>query len=356
MSLSYQAVGWNRQKKIYDGVVIAGSLSFLMVFSLVSWATQPALTFETAFIRAFGTLAFVLLHLVLVIGPLARLDRRFLPLLYNRRHLGVMMCLFALVHGVFATYQFHGLANVNPLVSVLTGDGSYDSLGRFPFQPWGLAALSILLVLAATSHDFWLANLTPPVWKTIHMLVYLAYGLLIVHVAFGVLQSGFSPVCAAAVGGGLLIVVGLHLAAGLSGIRLDRDAATGAVGGFVDVCAVGEIQDDRARIASIAGERVAIFRYNGKISAVSNVCQHQNGPLGEGRIIDGCITCPWHGFQYLPDSGRAPSPFEDRIPTFDVRLVGNRVLVGLEPNPPGTLVAPAVIPSDLHKEDSGHTD
>ena len=86
MSASYQAVGWNRQKMIYDGVMLAGSVSFLTVFSLVSWATQPELTVETALIRAFGSLAFVLLHLILIIGPLARLDRRFLPLLYNRRH------------------------------------------------------------------------------------------------------------------------------------------------------------------------------------------------------------------------------------------------------------------------------
>jgi len=353
VSLSYQAVGWNRQKKIYDAIVIAGSLSFLTIFVLVSWSTQPSHTIETAIIRAFGTLAFVLLHLVLIIGPLARLDHRFLPLLYNRRHLGVMMCLFALVHGAFGIFQFHTLGNINPLVSVLTGDGSYDSLGRFPFQPWGLAALGILLVMAATSHDFWLANLTPPVWKTIHMLVYLAYGFLIVHVAFGVLQSEFSPVYVVAVGSGLALVVGLHLAAGWSGIELDRETAIQTTEGFVDVCAVGDMSDNRARTASVAGERVAIFRYDGKISAVSNLCQHQNGPLGEGRIIDGCITCPWHGFQYQPDNGRAPAPFEDRIPTFDVRLDGDRVLVGMKPHPPGTPVAPAVIPSGLEKADIG---
>ena len=48
--------------------------------------TQPAITIETTLIHAFGILAFVLLHVILVIGPLTRLDRRFLPLLYNSRH------------------------------------------------------------------------------------------------------------------------------------------------------------------------------------------------------------------------------------------------------------------------------
>ena len=62
-------------------------------------------------------------------------------------------------------------------------------------------------------------------------------------------------------------------------------------------------------IVCLAGERVAIFKYDGKISAVSNVCQHQNGPLGEGKILDGCITCPWHGYQYLPETGASPPPF-----------------------------------------------
>jgi hypothetical protein len=49
-------------------------------------------------IRAFGTCAFLMLSLILCIGPLARLNPRFLPLLYNRRHFGVLMFLVASVH------------------------------------------------------------------------------------------------------------------------------------------------------------------------------------------------------------------------------------------------------------------
>ena len=42
------------------------------------------------------------------------------------------------------------------------------------------------------------------------------------------------------------------------------------------------------------GERVAVFRHQGKINAVSNVCQHQNGPLGEGQVVD----IKWKGDLY----------------------------------------------------------
>jgi len=41
----------------------------------------------------------------------------------------------------------------------------------------GIAALLVLFVMAATSHDFWLSFLTPPVWKALHMSLYAAYGL-----------------------------------------------------------------------------------------------------------------------------------------------------------------------------------
>ena len=342
MSHAYRAVGWNRQKRAYDLSLAAGVVVYLAAFIGASAALSPGATVETLLIRALGTGALLLLHVILSIGPLARLDRRFLPLLYNRRHLGVTMFVLALAHGGFSIVQFHVLGVVNPLVSVLSSNGGWQGLAAFPFQPLGLMALVILFLMAATSHDFWLANLTPPVWKGLHMLVYVAYGLLLLHVALGVLQSERHPLLAILLGLGFAWIVTIHLLAGWRERAADRETA-GAVAddGFVEVCRAGEIPEQRARIVCLGGERVAVFRYDGRISAVSNVCQHQNGPLGEGRIIDGCITCPWHGFQYRPADGASPPPFTEKVPTFRVRLAGDRVLVHPTPEPPGTPVEPA---------------
>jgi nitrite reductase/ring-hydroxylating ferredoxin subunit/DMSO/TMAO reductase YedYZ heme-binding membrane subunit len=338
MSVSYQAVGWNRAKKIYDGVFAAGLLFYLGLFVGVGSLVHPNATAETLLIRALGTAALLLLHVILCIGPLCRLDRRFLPLLYNRRHLGVTMFMLALAHGTFSLFQFHALGNLNPLVSLFVSNTRYNSVADFPFQAVGFLALLILFLMAATSHDFWLHNLTAPVWKRLHMLVYLAYGLLIAHVTLGALQSETSPLLAGLLGMGLTVVTALHLAAGSLERKKDIPPK-----GYVPACAVDDIPENRARIVSCGGERVAIFKYGGKISAISNVCQHQNGPLGEGKIIDGCVTCPWHGYQYLPDTGASPPPFTEKVSTYRTHIDGNQVFVNPKPLPPGTRVEPSVI-------------
>ncbi len=200
MSNFYQAVNWNRQKRIYDTTLATGVLLYLALFTATTFALDPNATAETTLIRALGTCALLLLHLILCIGPLCRLNPRFLPLLYNRRHLGVTMFILALAHATFATIQFHALGDVNPLVSILIGSADARRVSQFPFELAGVAALGILFLMAATSHDFWLANLTAPVWKALHMLVYVAYGLLIVHVGFGALQSETDPLLAILLG------------------------------------------------------------------------------------------------------------------------------------------------------------
>jgi methionine sulfoxide reductase heme-binding subunit len=343
MSVQYQAIGWNRQKKIYDAVMVGGIGLYLLLFLMLGVRLHPYITVETLLIRALGTCAFLLLHVVLCIGPLCRLSSTFLPFLYNRRHLGVTTFLLGLGHGLFALIQFHALGNIHPLVSLFVSNPQYGSLPDFPFQSLGFLALVILYVMAATSHDFWLHNLSPRIWKRLHMAVYVAYALLVAHVALGALQSEPNTPLLAVLLFGVVVVVSLHLVAGRKESRSDLRQLAPASEGYLLACDIDRIPDDRAVVVPINGERVAIFRYEGKVSAVSNVCRHQNGPLGEGKIVDGCITCPWHGYQYRPADGCSPPPFNDQVATFHTRIVNGQVWILPTPNPPGTYVEPALI-------------
>lgn len=345
MGVAYVSVQWNRQKKVYDAVLVGGVGAFLLTFASITKLLFPRITDEILLIRSFGVAAFVLLHVILCIGPLCRLNPRFLPLLYNRRHAGVTCFLLGLIHAVLVVATYHAGSDVNPILSIFVSGKFAGTVGTFPFQALGFLALVILFLMAATSHDFWLANLSAPVWKALHMLVYLAFALLVVHVTFGVLQGESSPIYVGAMSAGLVTVLGLHWLAARRERDVDATNRTDATDGFVDACAVADIPENRARIVSISGERVAIFKYDGKISAVSNVCQHQNGPLGEGKIVYGCITCPWHGYQYQPDTGASPPPFVEKVPTFNVQVKNGRVLLHPKPNPAGTKAEPASVNS-----------
>ncbi len=347
MSHGYRAVNWNPFKKRFVAWMVAGMGLYLLAFALGSSVLQPAgesFTPWQILIRATGTLAFAQLSFVLCIGPLARLTPRFKPFLYNRRHLGVATFLVAAVHGVLVSVWYHGFGELNPIASLLLSNPRYDSLLGFPFESLGLLALLLLFLLASTSHDFWNANLGPGLWKSIHMLVYPAYVLLVAHVVLGALQSEPQPLLRIVLLGGVVVVVGLQLAAALFASGADQQVAPGA--DWLQVCPAQDIAPNRARVVQVGdAERIAVFRYDNQVAAVSNVCRHQGGPLGEGQVIDGCITCPWHGYQYRPEDGCSPPPFAERIATYRTRVVRGVVYVDPRPLPLGAPVAPSRIDS-----------
>lgn len=343
MGANYQAVLWNRQKKIYDVIMIGGIVLYLVSFISFNMIFHPEIIPPTLIIRASGSLAFLLLHIILIIGPLSRINHLFIPLLYNRRHLGVTMFLFALIHGGFSTLQFHAFGDINPFLSIFVSNTDYNSLADFPFQTLGFFALIILFLMAATSHDFWLHNLSARIWKSLHMMVYLAYALIIMHVMLGVVQLESSSILVLLLGFGLVMVIGFHLWAGLKTKKADQAVTSASADQYVVICGIDEITNNQAKLFNWQDQSIAIFKYEGKVSAVANACKHQNGPLSEGRIIDGCITCPWHGYQYLPENGTSPPPFKEKVATYKVKIIDHKICVDPRPEPEGTSLPPATI-------------
>lgn len=340
MSVAYRAVGWNAHKRRYDAAVIAAILIFVAAFMAATMLTPTTSTMSPpiALIRALGACAVLMLHLVLAIGPLHRLFPITAPLLYNRRHLGVMTAAVAAAHALLATVWYHGFGVVAAPISLLTSNPHAASPALFPFEWFGVLALLILLLMAATSHDFWLRNLSPHAWKSLHMLVYLAYAALVIHVALGVLQLEKAPLFPALLALGAVALTALHISSALR----ERRAAPPPpdTTGWLDAGDPGSIPEGRARVVAAppgraggCAHKIAVFKHHGELRAVGNVCAHQGGPLGEGKIINGCITCPWHGYQYLPDSGASPPPFHEKVPTHEVRISAGRVLVNPAPRP-----------------------
>jgi nitrite reductase/ring-hydroxylating ferredoxin subunit len=106
--------------------------------------------------------------------------------------------------------------------------------------------------------------------------------------------------------------------------------------GFFQVAQLDEIEEGKAKLAVIGTEQIAIYRHKNTLYAVSNLCRHQHGPLSEGRIVDGCITCPWHGYQYMPHNGQSPPPYTEKLNTYELRVLEGAVWVNPEPYAEGT--------------------
>lgn len=333
MSHDYKAVQWTPYKKVHDAALAIGVTAFVGAFiaaGALAFPPDEQLHPVQIVIRALGACAFALLTFILCIGPMARLSERALPLLYNRRHLGVTCFCLAFAHAGLTVLWYQSFSDVNPLVALLASNPRNDALNGFPFESLGLGALIILFVMAATSHDFWNRNLGPTLWKAIHFAVYPAYALLVAHVMLGAAQQERSLVFPAAAGLSALLVCGLHVMTGLRGARDDAGASP-AADGWLEVAPVEDIAVGCARVVTPPkGEAIAVFRAKDRLFALSNVCRHQGGPLGEGRFIDDCVTCPWHGFQYRED-GRSPPPYTEVVAVYQTRVVDGVAWVWPEP-------------------------
>src|SRR5262249_35787893 len=64
--------------------------------------------------------------------------------------------------------------------------------------------------------------------------------------------------------------------------------------GSTDVLARTPLKSCKARAIPIA-----VSFKDGQFGAVSNICNHVGGPLGEGRLDGDYITCPWHGWKFI---------------------------------------------------------
>jgi methionine sulfoxide reductase heme-binding subunit len=253
MGHDYQAISWNGFKKKYDILLWTFNLCYLGIFITLNLILFPQHNFNTILIRALGTLAILLLHFILVIGPASRFFPQLLPLLYNRRHAGVSMFLIAAGHGILSLLWFHGGSNIPVLDSLFTSNLHYDSLQFFPFQTLGFFALLILAAMAFTSHDVWLNVLSPFTWKILHMLVYLAYVLVIAHVALGVLQLEDNPILVLLLYTGCIIITALHLMAAWK----EKQKGKWKENQWVFVGNLQDMQENRAKVVEGRDERIA---------------------------------------------------------------------------------------------------
>jgi pyruvate oxidase len=109
----------------------------------------------------------------------------------------------------------------------------------------------------------------------------------------------------------------------------------------------GELPEGRVKPVTCDETTVAITHYEGSYHALNNECPHQGGPLGEGSIENGLLRCPWHGWDFYPDSGETPGEFDDCVTTYPVEEREDGIYVGFPAEKPRERTASDVIVETL---------
>jgi NAD(P)H-dependent nitrite reductase small subunit len=96
---------------------------------------------------------------------------------------------------------------------------------------------------------------------------------------------------------------------------------------FIRVARMADLKDKRGTLVRVEGEEVALWRVEGKVYAINNVCPHQHFSMLHQGSLDGLhVTCPMHGWSFSLEDGRAQSG-NGRAKVYRVKQEGDVVLI-----------------------------
>jgi nitrite reductase/ring-hydroxylating ferredoxin subunit/multimeric flavodoxin WrbA len=101
---------------------------------------------------------------------------------------------------------------------------------------------------------------------------------------------------------------------------------------WADLGPADELKQTPLRQVSIGKLKIALSYQNGEFGAVSGVCNHAAGPLGDGTLDGEYVVCPWHHWKFHRSTGEGEPGFEeDRVPRHELREENGRLFVNTTP-------------------------
>lgn len=363
VALAVLAFVWKRSW-IDAGIPVVLAVGFFVSMQLFTAPDDLTLVLRTA-----SVLAFTFFTATLLLGPWAHFTPHIQKLYKYRRHLGVTTFLLAQLHAsiIMKVYFHYSLAQAFASSFVFFGVTglfilfwlaitSWDWLQKHIVNRWwsvlhtvlgvcyaGLVAylhyvtLDITLTRKLILYAFivfcflvapwgiarrmvrWLNG-----WKQLHVLIYIAYASVVIHVWTGVAQLQ-RPWVQALFWTMVIAVVTSHAIGWILQFRayLRRRAQPALPTTiqeqrtYANIGSANRFVEGQGTRVEVNGKSLAIFKHQGKYIAMSAVCPHQNGPIADGKIVDGYVVCPWHQYQFNVKDGQGPVDFPDCIPFYD---------------------------------------
>jgi nitrite reductase/ring-hydroxylating ferredoxin subunit/uncharacterized membrane protein len=112
------------------------------------------------------------------------------------------------------------------------------------------------------------------------------------------------------------------------GVNVNRTAWREGPPAWTPVLTDGELPEGTPKVVEADGVSILLYREGDTIRAMDSVCSHLGGPLEEGTIADGCVTCPWHGSTFRLDDGTVVrGPASNPQPVYEARVDDGMITV-----------------------------
>ncbi len=252
--------------------------------------------------------------------PLGDFNHRWLSALF-----GPIRPVKDLLNGTWLGHPLHGASTDIPIGALLVSF-VLDLVNQRAAADVALVVGILFMVASAVSGlaDYTDTDGTPRVRATVHatlMVVALLLFLVSLVVRWGepidrtlavvVSGIGLAIVTAGAYVGGDVVYV--------LGNMVSRHAFRGAGGKWVALD-VTEIPEGTLTKAKAGVNTLVLYRQGAAIQALHDTCAHAGGPLSQGKLVDGCVECPWHASRYRLANGhlvQGPSVYDQ--PAYEVR-------------------------------------
>ncbi len=138
--------------------------------------------------------------------------------------------------------------------------------------------------------------------------------------------------------GRMLSLAGLGIAGGAAylggelvygrGLMVDHTAWQAGPSDWTPVYDESALREGQAHAVDVEGRKVLLARIGGQVCAMEDACTHAGGPLSEGTVSDGVVTCPWHGSRFrLRDGALVGGPATFPELRLETRVRGGRIEV-----------------------------
>lgn len=98
---------------------------------------------------------------------------------------------------------------------------------------------------------------------------------------------------------------------------------------FIKVCKTSGIYNCKGKRFQLDDENeIAVFKVDGKIYVVDNICPHNHtSQIYDGYIENLFVTCPVHGFRFHLETGEQPTKMGCKLRTFEMKIEEDFIFV-----------------------------